>query len=161
MGDQRDSDDVTPRTPDIQPHARDATGPIVRVLESEPTQADYALAQRLRDSRGDPYTALARLSRAVAQREADSAERVETQLGAALKKQEGEVAALRAEVADLKNKASTASWIVKGILAAASLFAVYVLERVVTRVERDGEQTVQMLWIKARLDNLERAPTKP
>lgn len=156
-----DDDSPTPRT-DIQPHGRDATSPIVRlVVEREHDPADYALAQKLRQSGSDTATILARFIRAIEAREHDSAERLENDLGAAIKKQDADLVALRAEVADIKRTANTASWIVKGILGAVSLFAVYVLDRVVTRVERDGEQTVKMQWLEKRVEHLEAPRPSP
>jgi hypothetical protein len=160
VADQPDADD-TPRTPDIQHVGRDATSPIVRLVESAPDPVDVELARRLRLGPGDPYMILARLMKAIEKREADSDNRLEDQLGAAIKSQDATLVMLRGEVTELKRTASMASWFVKGILATVSLFAVYVLERVVTRVEREGEQTIQMQWIKARLDKLEVTPAAP
>lgn len=157
MADQSDhDDDNTPRNPDIQHRGRDATSPIVRLVEREYDPIDYEIARRLRQSgSGDPALMLAKFLRAMESREQDSGERLEKELGAAIKKQDEELVALRSGVADLKRTASTASWIVRGILAGVSLFAVYVLDRVVTRVERDGEQKVQLQWIEKRIENLE------
>ncbi len=143
---------------------REATSRLVRLLDRGVEPEDVALATRLRGSGApDPYTLLARAIRDIEEDRESSDSQVETALGSAIRSHEAKLGVMEsridqrdAELGDLKRIAGTARWIVNGILAAAGVLGVYVLDRILTRAEREGETTIRLQVIERALDRIER-----
>lgn len=148
---------------------RDGTSRLIRLVERGLEPEDVALATRLRSSGVDPFTLSARVIRALDADLDSSDSETQTALGEALRNHDAKLNRLEnrvdtrdTELADLKRVAGTARWIVNGILAAAGVLGVYVLDRILTRAEREGETTIRLQVIERTLDRIQdRRPDYP
>jgi len=127
---------------------RNNTAPWDLIDREELTPREQEVIHRSRRKSSDPATVADIVKVAVRAVKADDRERsAEAQNNAGMTE-------LRTTVHDLKRDASNAKWIARGLLAAALTVFLYVADRILVRVEHEGETTIEMQHLKTTVEEL-------
>src|SRR5262249_33901420 len=118
----------------------DLTSPIVRLIERGVEPNDLAMASRLRrEVGGDPHLLAARLIRAIETEKQSSGDDLRDQLEQAVKSQEDRLDELERKSTRLETTTGWWKWLLGGVGAIALALLVYVVDKILSRVELEGE----------------------
>lgn len=127
---------------------RKETAPWDLIDREELTPREQEVIQRSKRSSSDHATVADIVKVALRATKADDRDRD------AEAKNDADMAELRATVRDLKRDASTVKWIGRGLLAAALTVFLYTADRILTRVEHEGETTIKMQHLETTVEEL-------
>lgn len=138
---------------------RTGTAPWDLIDREELTPREKEVIHRSRRKSDDPATVADIVKVAVRASKAEDKERsaaavIEEQTLKVISQHNAEMSGLRADVHDLKRDSSTAKWITRGILGAALTVFLYTADRILTRVEHEGETTIEIQHLKATVEEL-------
>jgi len=149
---------------EVVPMSEDAdrprdTKPWDLIDREELTPREQEIIRRSKRSSSDPATVADLVKVTVRAVKAEDKERsaaaaIEEQTLKVIGQHNAEMSALRTDVRDLKHDASTAKWIVRGLLGGSLAVFLYVADRILTRVEHEGETTIEMQHLKTTVEEL-------
>lgn len=127
---------------------RNSTAPWELIDREELTPREQEVVRRSKRKSSDPATVADLVKVAVRAVKAEDKERNAAAIDSA------ELTELRTAVHDLKRDSSAAKWVARGLLAAALTVFLYVADRMLTRVEHEGEANIEMQHLKTGYEEL-------